>query len=124
MAERRIPYPANWPEPAAESSVKLRCDSLEAGGWVLPPTCEANLALPREPGHSRRMSAGLMPSRAEVDLHLADSTDYFLSARLNISIRGIDRTVAQDLVQQAEQLCPYSKATRGNIDVTFNLLTT
>jgi organic hydroperoxide reductase OsmC/OhrA len=64
---------------------------------------------------------------AELDLHLADDTDYFLSARLNISIisiPGIDRTVAQELVRQAEQLCPYSKATHGNIDVTLNLLTT
>jgi lipoyl-dependent peroxiredoxin len=61
---------------------------------------------------------------AELDLHVADGTDYFLSARFNISIPGIDRTVAQDLVQQAEQLCPYSKATRGNVDVTLNLLTT
>jgi Ohr subfamily peroxiredoxin len=60
---------------------------------------------------------------AEIDLHLADSNDYFLSARFNISIPGIDRAVAQDLVQQAEQLCPYSKVTRGNIDVTLNLLT-
>jgi Ohr subfamily peroxiredoxin len=61
---------------------------------------------------------------AELDLHLADSTDYFLSARFNISIPGIDRTVAQDLIQKAEQICSYSKATRGNIDVRFNLLAT
>ena len=61
---------------------------------------------------------------AELDLRLADSNSHFLSARFNISIPGIDRTVAQDLVQQAEQLCPYSKATRGNIDLTLNLLTT
>jgi len=61
---------------------------------------------------------------AELDLRLADSNGHFLSARFNISIPGIDRTVAQDLVQQAEQLCPYFKATRGNIDVTLNLLTT
>ena len=59
---------------------------------------------------------------AEVDLHLADSTDYFLSARHNITIPKIDRAVAQDLVRQAEQICPYSKATCGNIDVTFNVL--
>ena len=58
---------------------------------------------------------------AEVDLHLADS-DYFLSTRLNISLPGIDRDVAQTLVEEADQLCPYSKATRGNIDVAINLV--
>ena len=59
---------------------------------------------------------------AEVDLHLTDSTDYFLSARFNISIPGIDRTIAQDLVQQAKNLCPYFKATRGKIEVMLNIL--
>ena len=71
-----------------------------------------------------KVTLGEVTIDAEVDLHLADSNDYFLSARLNISIPGIDRTVAQDLIRQAEQLCPYSKATRGNIDVTLNLLAT
>ena len=58
---------------------------------------------------------------AEVDLHLADS-GYFLTTRLNISLPGIDREVAQSLVEEADQLCPYSKATRGNIDVAINLV--
>ena len=61
---------------------------------------------------------------AEVNLHLINGTDYLLSVRLTISVRGVDRTVAQNLVQRAEQLCPYSNATRGNVDVTVNLLTT
>ena len=58
---------------------------------------------------------------AEVDLHLADS-GYFLSTRLNISLPGVAREVAQSLVDEADQLCPYSKATRGNIDVAINLV--
>jgi lipoyl-dependent peroxiredoxin len=58
---------------------------------------------------------------AEVDLHLRDA-GYFLSARLNVSLPGIAREVAQSLVEEAEQLCPYSKATRGNIDVAINLV--
>jgi lipoyl-dependent peroxiredoxin len=58
---------------------------------------------------------------AEVDLHLADGA-YFLSARLNINLPGIQREVAQTLVDEADQLCPYSKATRGNIDVAINLV--
>jgi osmotically inducible protein OsmC len=45
-----------------------------------------------------------------------------LSARFNVSLPGLDRDVAKSLVEEAEQLCPYSKATRGNIDVAFNLL--
>jgi len=58
---------------------------------------------------------------AEVDLHLADS-GYYLSARLNVSLPGIAREVAQALADEADQVCPYSKATRGNIDVAINLV--
>ncbi|MGB6940225.1 MAG: peroxiredoxin, partial [Xanthobacteraceae bacterium] len=41
---------------------------------------------------------------------------------LNVSLPGIEREVAQTLVDEAEHLCPYSKATRGNIDVAYNLV--
>jgi lipoyl-dependent peroxiredoxin len=58
---------------------------------------------------------------AEVDLHLDDG-EYFLSARLNVSIPGIELSVAQGLVEDAKGICPYSKATRGNIDVTYNVV--
>ena len=59
---------------------------------------------------------------AEVALHLAKCDDYFLSARLNIKLMGVDRAIASQLVEDAVQLCPYSKATHGNIDVAINLL--
>ena len=55
---------------------------------------------------------------AEVDLHL-NNGEYFLSARLNVSIPGIERGIAQSLVEDAELICPYSKATSGNIAVTY-----
>jgi osmotically inducible protein OsmC len=58
---------------------------------------------------------------AEVDLHMGGD-GYFLSTRLNVSLPGIAREVAQALVDEADQLCPYSKATRGNIDVAINLV--
>jgi lipoyl-dependent peroxiredoxin len=58
---------------------------------------------------------------AEVDLNLAGGS-YFLRARLNVSLPGVDREIAQALVNAADQTCPYSKATRGNIDVTIKLI--
>src|SRR6266568_2815115 len=56
----------------------------------------------------------------EIDL-LIGSDGYFLKARLNVSLPGLDRQVAQSIVDGAHQTCPYSKATRGNIDVAVNL---
>jgi lipoyl-dependent peroxiredoxin len=58
---------------------------------------------------------------AEVDLN-SGPDGYFLSARLNVSVPGLERTVAQAVVDEAHRNCPYSKATRGNIDVRINLV--
>jgi osmotically inducible protein OsmC len=58
---------------------------------------------------------------AEVDLGSGEG-GYFLQARLNVSLPGIDRETAAKLVELAHQTCPYSKMTRGNIDVELNLV--
>ncbi|WP_409305168.1 organic hydroperoxide resistance protein [Peribacillus sp. SCS-155] len=42
-----------------------------------------------------------------------------LAVRLDVSIHGVDKQEAEELVQKAHQVCPYSKATKGNIDVTI-----
>jgi len=58
---------------------------------------------------------------AEVDLCLADNA-YFLQARLNVSLPGLDIVTAQELAVAAHQTCPYSKATRGNVNVEISIL--
>ena len=58
---------------------------------------------------------------AEVDLGTTGGA-YFLQARLNVSLPGLEREVAQALVDEARQTCAYSKATRGNIDIAINLV--
>jgi osmotically inducible protein OsmC len=49
-------------------------------------------------------------------------TGFSIQATLNITLPGLDRETAEKLVQAAHQVCPYSNATRGNIDVTLNIL--
>jgi osmotically inducible protein OsmC len=58
---------------------------------------------------------------AEVDLGPIPNA-YGIAARLNVSLPGMDREQAQALVTAAHQVCPYSNATRGNIDVQINLV--
>ncbi|MDN6882670.1 organic hydroperoxide resistance protein [Variovorax sp. CAN2819] len=58
---------------------------------------------------------------AEVDLVLEEG-QYFLQARLNVSLPGLDRETARAVVDTAHQTCPYSKLTRGNIEVELNLV--
>jgi lipoyl-dependent peroxiredoxin len=92
-------------------------EQLFAAGWSACFESAIGIA-----AHKRKIAlpAGLTID-AEVDLHLGDG-GYFLGTRLNISLPGIEREVARTLVEEAEQLCPYSKATRGNIDVAINLV--
>ena len=59
----------------------------------------------------------------EIDLGTAGG-GYLLQARLNVSLPGIDREVAQKLVDGAHMECPYSKATHGNINVVTNVVGT
>jgi lipoyl-dependent peroxiredoxin len=57
----------------------------------------------------------------EVDLGTTAGA-YFLQARLNVSLPGFDSELAQELIEEAHATCPYSKATRGNINVTISLV--
>ena len=58
---------------------------------------------------------------AEVDLGTNDG-HYLIQARLNVSLPGIDRETAQQIVDAAHMECPYSKATHGNINVVTNII--
>jgi len=57
---------------------------------------------------------------AEVDLANTDGS-YFLQARLRVSLPGIERDTARAIIDTAHQTCPYSKLTRGNIEVDLQL---
>jgi osmotically inducible protein OsmC len=66
-----------------------------------------------------------LPAGAEVDAEIdlnVDDGSYFLRARLNVSVPDIDRDVARQLIHAAHEICPYSKAIRGNIDLETNLI--
>lgn len=49
-------------------------------------------------------------------------TGFGIEVELKISLPGLDRAVAQDLIERAHIVCPYSNATRNNIDVTLTLV--
>ncbi|MCY9848755.1 organic hydroperoxide resistance protein [Pectobacterium jejuense] len=49
-------------------------------------------------------------------------TGFGIEVELKISLPGLDRAVAEDLVEKAHIVCPYSNATRGNIDVTLTVV--
>ncbi|MET7282720.1 organic hydroperoxide resistance protein [Kribbella sp. NPDC005582] len=58
---------------------------------------------------------------AEVGLGAIAGGAYGLQVALVVSLPGLEQDVAQDLVEKAHQVCPYSNATRGNIVVDLKL---
>ena len=92
-------------------------EQLLAAGWS---TCFESAIL----GLARHKKITVPPGLAidaEVDLCQTDGA-YSIQARLNVSLPGLPRDVAQNLVDEAHQTCPYSKATRGNIEVEIKLV--
>jgi osmotically inducible protein OsmC len=57
---------------------------------------------------------------AEVDLGTGNG-GFFLQARLKVSLPGFSQEAGQELIAAAHQICPYSKMSRGNIDVSVTL---
>ncbi|SHL83418.1 peroxiredoxin, Ohr subfamily [Bradyrhizobium lablabi] len=97
------------PHPAAENLFGAAWSACYMGAIELAAS-QKKIKLPAE-----------LSVDAEIDLNLADGA-YFLAARLNVSLPGLDREVAQELIHAAHGICPYSKATRGNIAVETNLV--
>ena len=92
-------------------------EQLFAAGWSACFEGAMGLA-------ARRMRVTLPPDMAidaEVDLCL-DGGAYSIQARLNVSLPGLERSVAQALTDAADKTCPYSKAIRGNVDAVIKVV--
>lgn len=59
---------------------------------------------------------------ARVGLGMNDAGGFNIAVELEAEIPGVTRNVAEELVAMAHQVCPYSNATRGNVDVTLNVV--
>jgi Ohr subfamily peroxiredoxin len=66
-----------------------------------------------------------LPEHPAIDTEIemnGDGKSFFLRARLSVSVPGVDRAVAQELAESAHGVCPYSKAVRGNIEVSTTVV--
>ena len=97
------------PHPAAENLFGAAWSTCYLGA-IQVAAAQKKIALPTLPEVD-----------TEIDLNL-EAGAYLLRARMNVSLPGIDRAVAQELIEAAHAICPYSKAVHGNIDITTKLL--
>jgi Ohr subfamily peroxiredoxin len=97
------------PHPAAEN--------LFASAWSACYHGAIELAAAR-----RKIKLPASPAvDTEIDLN-RDGNSFFLRARLNVSVPGVDREVAEALAEAAHGICPYSKAVHGNIEISTNVI--
>lgn len=68
------------------------------------------IKLPTEPTIQGKVGIGPIP------------TGFGIEVELNITLAGLEKSVAEALIQKAHVVCPYSNATRGNIEVKLNLV--
>lgn len=89
-------------------------EQLFAGGYA---ACFENalLRVSREAG--LRFADPDVEVTAEVGIRRNEAGTFVLSAALAITITGVDQKKAEDLVESAHKICPYSNAIRGNVDV-------
>jgi Ohr subfamily peroxiredoxin len=92
-------------------------EQLFAAGWS---TCFLSAIKLIAAKHKVRLPDGLAVD-AEVDL-LSNHGEFSLQARLRVHLPGLAPEVSQELVNGAHQICPYSKATRGNIEVAISVV--
>jgi osmotically inducible protein OsmC len=59
---------------------------------------------------------------ARVGLGMNDAGGFTIAVELEAELPDVERSVAEDLVAKAHTVCPYSNATRGNIDVTLTVV--
>lgn len=69
----------------------------------------------------KEISVTKIKVQADVGLNQDDEGGYFINVTLNVTLAGVDSSVAKELVEAAHQVCPYSKATRGNIEVVLQV---
>lgn len=94
-------------------------EQLFAAGWSA-----CFLGAVRRAAAERKVRLTSTAITAEITLHHGDDDEFGLSAVLNVEVGGVDQATAEELGAAAHRICPYSKATRGNIPVTINATAT
>lgn len=75
----------------------------------------------RHVARSRKIAITESSVDSTVDLLPRPEGGFALAVELKVSLPGIDRHIANELLEEADQVCPYSHATRGNIEVSISL---
>jgi len=92
------------PHPAAENLFGAAWSTCYLGAFELA-AAQRKIVLPDHPS-------------VDAEIQLFNGADgFFLKGRLNVTVPGLDREIAEGLLHAAHEICPYSKAVKGNVEV-------
>ena len=99
-------------EMGGPSGAFLNPEILFAAGYAACFDSALNLVI-----RSEKIQTGTTTVTADVSLGKFDNGAFGLAVTLEVEVPGVDKAKAEELVNKAHQVCPYSNATRGNIEV-------
>lgn len=106
-ADVRVPKEMGGP-----SGTYLNPETLFAAGYAACFDSALGLIIRNE-----KIQTGTTVVTASVSIGKLDNGGFGLAVTLEVEVPGVEKSKAEDLVNKAHQVCPYSNATRGNVDV-------
>lgn len=91
-------------------------EQLFAGGYAACFDSALNLVIRQE-----RVKTGETAVTAKVSIGQLENSGFGLAVEMQVNIPNVSQEEAERLVEKAHQVCPYSNATRGNIEVKFEV---
>ena len=110
-------FPVRMPKELGGSGGATNPEQLFAAGYAACFDGALNLV-----ARNQKISIGQTSITAHVSIGPNDKGGFQLAAKLQVKIPGVERNVGEQLLKAAHEVCPYSNATRGNIDVELELL--
>lgn len=95
-------------------------EQLFAAGYA---ACFGNAVIHASRNQEHKIEDGDVEVAATVGLEPNGNGGFVLSVALDVTLAGVDQAAAEAIVAQAHEVCPYSNATRGNIDVALDVRT-
>ena len=96
----------------------LNPEILFAGGYAACFDSALNLVI-----KNKKINTGTTSTTAHVKLGKSQNGAFGLAVTLEVNVPGVDQKTAEQLVVTAHEVCPYSNATRGNIEVELAVKT-
>ncbi|MGC4964135.1 organic hydroperoxide resistance protein [Gordonia sp. DT218] len=115
-SDGKLDFDLDMPKELGGSGVGTNPEQLFAAGYAACFHSALRLVAGQEGGDVTDSAVG-----ARVSLGSTESGGFGLAVELEVSLPSADHATAKSLVEKAHEVCPYSNATRGNIDVTLSL---